>query len=106
MSLSGKVAIVTGGTRGIGRKCVLALAREGCNVVIAAKSVEDTPNLPGSIYSVAKEAEALGVGALPSQVDLRNEDTIHACVEETIKQFGRVDILVNNASALWWQDIV
>lgn len=95
-----------GGSRGIGRKCVLALAREGCNVVIAAKSVEETANLPGSIFTVAAEAEALGVGALASQVDLRNEVSIQTCVDETMKKFGQIDILVNNASALWWQDMV
>jgi NAD(P)-dependent dehydrogenase (short-subunit alcohol dehydrogenase family) len=82
------------------------LAREGCNVVVAAKSVSDQPNLPGTIYSVAKEAEQLGVNALPAQVDLRNEATIHACVDDVMKQFGKIDILINNASALWWQDIV
>lgn len=74
--------------------------------MIAAKSVEETPNLPGSIFSVAAEAEKLGVGVLAAQVDLRNEQTIQACVDETMKQFGQIDILVNNASALWWQDMV
>jgi citronellol/citronellal dehydrogenase len=103
--LLGQTAIVTGGSRGIGRECVLALAREGANVVVAAKSATDTPNLPGTIFSVAKEAEALGVSALATQVDLRDEATITACVAATMAKFGRIDILVNNASALWWQDI-
>jgi citronellol/citronellal dehydrogenase len=66
--LAGKTAIVTGGSRGIGRECVLALARAGCNVVIAAKSAIDSPNLPGTIFSVAAEAEQFGTCALACQV--------------------------------------
>ena len=106
MSLAGKTAIITGASRGIGRECALALAREGCNIVVAAKSEVDSPTLPGTIHSVAQEVEALGVRALASKVDLRDEATIHQCVNDTVKMFGRVDILVNNASSLWWQDIV
>mmetsp|Transcript_16675 Transcript_16675/g.18882 ORF Transcript_16675/g.18882 Transcript_16675/m.18882 type:complete len:301 (+) Transcript_16675:93-995(+) len=105
MNLAGRVALVTGSSRGIGRECILALARKGCNVVVAAKSVEDAPNLPGTIFSVAKEAEALGVKALPLQMDLRDEKQIKTAVDQAVSSFGRVDILVNNASALWWQDI-
>jgi citronellol/citronellal dehydrogenase len=104
-SLAGRVAIVTGSSRGIGRECILALARRGCNVVVAAKSTTDTPNLPGTIYTVASEASALGVEALPVQVDLRDDAAITRAVGEVTDKFGRVDILVNNASALWWQDI-
>ena len=105
-SLKGRVAIVTGASRGIGRECALALARRGCHIVIAAKSTEPQPTLPGSIYTVAAEVEALGVQALPFVVDLRDEGSSQACVEATVRRFGRVDVLVNNASALWWQDIV
>lgn len=104
--LKGKVSIITGGTRGIGRECVLALARRGCNVVVTGKSVTEKPNLPGSIYSVAKEAEVFGVEALPFRIDVRDETTLEACVAATIKKFGRIDILINNASALWWHKIV
>eukprot|EP00940_MAST-03C_sp_MAST-3C-sp2_P002133 g2133.t1 len=100
-----KVAIVTGSSRGIGRECVLALARLGCNVVVAAKTVTPHPTLPGTIYTVAKEAEALGVRALALQVDIRDEKAIERMVSAVISEFGRIDILVNNASALWWQDI-
>lgn len=101
--LTGKVAIITGATRGIGKCCAIALAKQGCNIVVAAKSVKDEPNLPGSIYSVATELEALGVKALPVRVDLRNLDDINECVRLTVETFGRIDIVINNASALWWQ---
>lgn len=104
--LKGKVAIVTGGTRGIGRECVLGLAKQGCKVVVTGKSVTAKPDLPGTIYSVAKEAEILGVEALPFRIDVRDEATLVACVDATVKKFGRIDILVNNASALWWHKIV
>ena len=102
-SLQGRVAIVTGASRGIGRECALALARRGCHVVIAAKSTEPQPTLPGSIYTVAAEVEALGAQALPFVVDLRDELSSQACVDATVAKFGRVDVLVNNASALWRQ---
>jgi len=104
--LSGKVALITGSTRGIGRECALALARQGCNIVVAGKSTEETPNLPGSIYSVASELEKLGVTALPYKLDVRKVDQCEACVAKAVEVFGRIDILINNASALWWQDIV
>ena len=103
--LRGKVAIVTGSSRGIGRECALALARQGCNVVIAAKTTSPKPNLPGTIYTVAEEAEALGVEALPYQLDLRDADGAAGCVAASVKRWSRADILVNNASALWWQSI-
>ena len=90
-SLKDRVAIVTGASRGIGRECALALARRGCHVVIAAKSTEPQPTLPGSIYTVAAEVEALGVQALPFVVDLRDESTSQACVNEVMKKFGRID---------------
>ena len=67
-NLKGRVAVISGATRGIGRECALALAREGCNIVIAAKSTESTPKLPGSIYTVADEVRALGADALPFKV--------------------------------------
>lgn len=104
--VKGRVVICTGASRGIGRECVLALARLGCNVVVAAKTIEPHPTLPGTIYTVAKECEELGVKALPVQVDVRNEEDVQACIDLTMKTFGRIDILINNASSLWWQDIV
>jgi citronellol/citronellal dehydrogenase len=103
---SGKVAIVTGASRGIGRAIVLGLARVGFRVVIAAKSVESTDKLPGSIHSVAKEVEGLGAEALPVQVDVRDERQIEQMAARTVERFGRIDVLVNNAGALHWQAIL
>ena len=103
--LKGKVAIISGSSRGIGRQCALSFAKCGCNIVVTGKSTVESPNLPGSIYSVAKEVEALGVQALACPLDLRDDKTIERCVEDTLKRFGRIDILVNNASALWWHTI-
>jgi len=103
--LTGKVAIITGATRGIGKACAIALAKQGCNIVVAAKSVTDEPSLPGSIYSVAKEIENFGVKAFPVKTDIRKLDDIKNCVHLTEVEFGRIDILINNASALWWHRI-
>ncbi|GBG30536.1 Hydroxysteroid dehydrogenase-like protein 2 [Hondaea fermentalgiana] len=100
------VQVYAGASRGIGRECVLALAKLGCNVVIAAKTTEPHPTLPGTIYTVAKECEELGVQALPVKVDVRSEEDVQACIDLTMKTFGRIDILINNASSLWWHDIV
>jgi citronellol/citronellal dehydrogenase len=105
-SLSGKVAIVTGASRGIGRSVALGLANAGCSIVIAAKSTESTAALPGSIYSVADEISAGGGQALPVRVDVRDSDQIDAMVAQTVEHFGRVDILINNAGALWWQPLL
>jgi len=103
--LTGKVAIISGSSRGIGRECALALARLGCNIVVAAKTVKPNPKLPGTIHTVAAEVRALGVESLACQVDLRKLESIERCVQDTINRFGRVDIVINNASALWWQTI-
>ncbi|MEK7432110.1 MAG: SDR family oxidoreductase [Cyanobacteriota bacterium] len=103
MSLKGRVAIISGASRGVGREVALTLAKEGCNIVVAAKSIEENPKIPGTIFSVAKEVEALGVQALPIQCDVRDTENIQKVVDETKKKFGRIDILINNAGALWWQ---
>lgn len=103
--LTGKVAIITGSTRGIGKACALALAKQGCNIVVAAKTTKEEPTLPGTIFSVAAEIEALGVQALPVRVDIRSLPDIEECVRLTVETFGRIDVVINNASALWWQRI-
>jgi citronellol/citronellal dehydrogenase len=105
-SIKDRVAIITGASRGIGRALALGLAKEGCHIVVAAKSVESTERLPGSIYSVAKEVESLGASALPIQVDVRDGDQIETMVAQAMERFGRIDILINNAGALWWQPVL
>lgn len=100
MDIKNKTAIISGGSRGIGKAIALRLARQGCNVAIAAKTVEPHPRLEGTIYTAAKEIEALGVKCLPLQCDIRDEAQIQAAVNETAKAFGGIDILVNNASAI------
>jgi citronellol/citronellal dehydrogenase len=104
--LSGRVAVVTGASRGIGKALALRLAKEGADVVVAAKSEVSTEKLPGSIYETAEEVLALGRRALPVVVDVRSEDAIKNMIERAIAEFGRVDILVNNAGALWWQNVI
>ncbi len=104
--LTGRVAIVTGSSRGIGRAMVLRLAREGAAVVVTGKSESGTDRLPGSIHTVADEVEQAGGSALPIRVDVRHEDEVKAMVDQTVERFGRVDILVNNAGALWWQPVL
>ena len=100
MILQNKTAFITGGSRGIGKAIAERLAKEGCNIAIAAKTTEPHPKLEGTIYTAAKDIEALGVQCLPLQCDIRYEDQIQSAVEETVKQFDRIDILVNNASAI------
>src|SRR5262249_46767774 len=103
--LQGRVAIGTGGSRGIGRAIAQGLAKAGCSVVIAAKSTTESEKLPGSIHTVAQEIEALGGQALPVQVDVRYEEQIEALAAKTRERFGHIDILINNAGALWWQPL-
>jgi citronellol/citronellal dehydrogenase len=105
-ALHDRVAIITGASRGIGRALALGLARAGCRVVIAAKSVTPTGRLPGSIHTVAREVEALGGQALAVQTDVRDEAQIEALAERTRQHFGRLDILINNAGALWWKPLL
>src|SRR5712691_7374128 len=105
-SLKGRVAVVTGGSRGIGRAIALGLARAGCAVVVAAKSIASSEKLPGSIHTVAAEVEALGAKALAVPLDLRDADQIERMAAQVRERFGRVDLLVNNAGALWWQPVL
>jgi citronellol/citronellal dehydrogenase len=98
--LRGKTLFVTGGSRGIGKAIALRAARDGANVVIAAKTAEPHPKLPGTIYSAKDEIEAVGGRALACVVDVRFEDQIHAAMTQAIETFGGIDILVNNASAI------
>ncbi len=104
--LSGRVAVVTGASRGIGKALALRLAQEGADVVVAAKSEQSTDRLPGSIHETAGAVRALGRRALAVHTDVRDEDAIRNMVERTVAEFGRLDILVNNAGAIWAQPIL
>ena len=100
MSLAGKRIFLTGGSRGIGLAIALRAAADGASIAIAAKTAEENPKLPGTIFSAAKEIEAAGGTALPIQCDIRDEDAIVAAVNKAATQFGGLDILINNASAI------
>jgi NAD(P)-dependent dehydrogenase (short-subunit alcohol dehydrogenase family) len=97
MSLSGKVAIVTGSSRGIGKAMALGLARAGAAVVVAARSEMERPHAPGTIYATAAEIEALGGKALPVRCNVREEENIYAMAQRALDALGRIDVLVNNA---------
>ena len=100
MSLQGKRIFITGGSRGIGLAIALRAARDGASIAIAAKTAEPNPKLPGTIYSAAEDIKAAGGTALPIQCDLRDEAQIAAAVAQAAAEFGGIDILVNNASAI------
>jgi citronellol/citronellal dehydrogenase len=106
LALTDRVAVITGASRGIGRALALGLAQAGCRVVIAAKTTQPSERLPGSIHTVAAEVEALGGEALPLQVDVRDADQVEALAARTLERFGRIDILINNAGALWWRPLL
>ena len=99
-SLSGKTLFITGASRGIGLAIALRAARDGANIVIAAKTAEAHPKLPGTIYTAAAEIEAAGGKALPLIVDVRDEASVQAAVDKAVETFGGIDICVNNASAI------
>ncbi|HEX9810625.1 MAG TPA: NAD(P)-dependent oxidoreductase, partial [Burkholderiales bacterium] len=99
--LRGKTLFVTGASRGIGKAIGLRAARDGANVVIAAKTAEPHPKLPGTIYTAAEEIDAAGGKALPLIVDVRDESQIQSAVAKALEMFGGIDILVNNASAIF-----
>lgn len=105
-NLRGRVAVVTGASRGIGKALAIRLAKEGAHVVVAAKSETSTERLPGSIHETAAAIHAIGRRALAVAVDVRNEEAIHNMIDRTIAEFGRLDILVNNAGAIWPQPIL
>lgn len=99
--LKDKTAIITGGSRGIGLAIAQRLAGSGVNIVIAAKTTEPHPKLPGTIYEAAEIIKNLGGNALPLVLDVRDENQINNVVNETVAHFGGIDILVNNASAIF-----
>ncbi len=99
-TLNGKTLFITGASRGIGLAIAKRAARDGANIVIAAKTTETNPKLPGTIHSAAAEVEAAGGRALALQTDIRDEASVLAAVEQAVARFGGIDILVNNASAI------
>jgi citronellol/citronellal dehydrogenase len=98
--LAGKTLFITGASRGIGLAIAMKCAKDGANIVIAAKTAEPHPKLPGTIYSAAKEIEGAGGKALPLQVDIRDEEAVRSAISQTVETFGGLDIVVNNASAI------
>lgn len=100
MTFKNKTVFITGGSRGIGRAIALKLASDGANVVIAAKTDEPHPTLPGTIHTVAQEIMDVGGKALPLKVDVRHEEEIAVAVQKAVETFGGIDILINNASAI------
>jgi citronellol/citronellal dehydrogenase len=102
--LKNKTLFITGGSRGIGKAIAIRAARDGANVIVAAKTAEPHPKLPGTIYTAAEEIEEAGGKALPLIVDVRFEDQIQQAMEKGAQAFGGIDILVNNASAIFIAD--
>ncbi|WP_020676067.1 SDR family oxidoreductase [Geopsychrobacter electrodiphilus] len=101
MKLTNKTIFITGGSRGIGLEIALAAAREGANIVIAARSNKPQPKLPGTIHTAAKAIESAGGKCLPLVMDVRDETRVAECATEAAAHFGGIDILVNNASAIY-----
>jgi citronellol/citronellal dehydrogenase len=100
-TLKGKTLFISGASRGIGKAIALRAAQDGANVAIVAKTAEPNPKLPGPVYTAAEEVEAAGGRALPCIVDIRFEEQVQDAVARTVKTFGGIDILVNNASAIF-----
>lgn len=105
-NLNGRVAVVTGSSRGIGKALAIRLAQEGADVVVAAKSEQSSENLPGSIHETADAIRAQGGRALAVPTDVRSEEAVRGMIEQTVSEFGRIDILINNAGAIWLQPVL
>lgn len=100
-SLKNKTLFITGASRGIGKAIALRAAKDGANVALVAKTTEPNPKLPGTLHSAKEEVEALGGRALVCPCDIRSDEQIHGAVQAAVKAFGGIDILVNNASAIF-----
>ncbi|KAJ2801214.1 hypothetical protein H4R20_003766 [Coemansia guatemalensis] len=104
MSLKNTVVFITGGSRGIGEAIAVRLAKEGASIAIAAKTADPNNKLPGTIYTAAAAIEKAGGKALPLQCDIRDEQQVEKAIEKTVATFGHLDIVINNASAIFVQD--
>lgn len=101
MQLKDRVAVITGASRGVGKFMALEMAKEGCHIVVAARTEEQQdPKLPGTIHSTVEEIEALGVRAVPVRTDVTDEESVRAMAQAAIDEFGRIDVLVNNAGVM------
>lgn len=105
MKLKGKVAVVTGASRGLGRAIAIGFSKEGANVAVAARTEVDKKELPGTIYQTAEEIKALGMEALAIRGDVTDEESVRAMVDAVFSRFGRIDILVNNAGVAFFYPI-
>jgi citronellol/citronellal dehydrogenase len=106
MKLNGKVAIVTGSSRGIGKAIAIGFAKEGAKVVVAARTETDSEKLPGTIYKTADEIQALGSSALPIKCDVTNEQSVTDMVRKVVSEFGHLDILINNAGVAFYYPVI
>lgn len=106
MKLRGKVAIVTGGSRGLGKAIAIGLSKEGANVVVAARTEVGKRELPGTIHQTAEEIKASGADALAIRCDVTDEESINHMVQKTLEKFGHIDVLVNNAGIAFLSPIV
>lgn len=103
--MDGKVVVITGASRGVGEACAVACAREGARLVLAAKTVEPDPRLPGTLLDTARAVEAAGSEALVVPFDARDAEQCAGVVEAAVARFGRVDALINNAGAIHWAPV-
>jgi citronellol/citronellal dehydrogenase len=102
MKLKDRVAIVTGASRGLGKAIALGFAREGADIVVAARSEVEDPRMPGTIQKTAEEIHSLGRSAMPVKCDVTKEEDVSSMAQRAVKEFGHVDILVNNAGVAFY----
>ena len=101
MKLAGKVAVITGSSRGLGKNMAVEMAKEGCNIVVAARTERETdPKLPGTIHSTVEELRSLGVKAIPVRRDVTDGESVAGVVRAALDEFGRIDILINNSGVM------